>query len=89
MDRDKVDNMLCKYIMKEILSNSTYILEHNEGRIRCIDLLCNDETLDFPNIEECLIYWFDSIGEVEFKTIYGADSYNFAKYLKGKIFCLC
>lgn len=85
MDRNKIDSMLSEYLVKKVIDNSSYVLEYQGNKIKCIDLLGEDDTLEFDSIEQFLVYCLYLTGDDSFKILYGKDSLDFAKYIKGKL----
>lgn len=85
MDRDKIDKMLSEYLVKKIIHNSNYILEYDDNKIKCIDLLGEYDTLEFDSIEQFLVHCLDLTGDDDFKILHGEDSLEFAKYIKDKL----
>ena len=85
MNRDKIDKMLSEYLVKRVIHNSNYILEYDDNKIKCIDLLGEDDTLEFDSIEHFLVYCLDLTVDDSFKILYGKDSLEFAKYIKDKL----
>ena len=39
MDRNKIDSMLSEHLVKKVIDNSSYVLEYQGNKIKCIDLL--------------------------------------------------
>lgn len=84
MDRIKIERMLILNVLKLILDDNNCVLQYHDNYISCYNFL-GREDLKFRNVEQCLVYWLDVIGEESFRILYGSDYLEFAEYIKDKL----